>query len=138
MPVHELKLYACDKYDREEHKANYYILKSNRKKDIEYIKNPIKRIHEICPGAIVIDTYNLTSEILALYVNCLTNEDYVLDHKRALVRDEDGYSIWGHSVYFKRKPEQDCVIKRTDKPRKEPPESDYDDNDDEYMGHVDL
>src|SRR4029079_14781461 len=114
MTVKELRLYACDKFDREEQKKDYYIWRSDKKDGQFYTNNPIKEIHLICPKTIVVDTYNFKAEMLALYINCLTNEDYILDSKRALVKEEDGNSIWGHSVYFKRKPEEECKI-RTDK-----------------------
>jgi hypothetical protein len=104
--INEVRLYACSKFYREE--------------DQLFTDNPIKEIHTLCPKKIVIDTAYFNGEILALYINCLCNEDYVLDYKRAMVKEEDGSgnAIYGFAVYLKRKPESECKM-RTDKLRKE-------------------
>jgi hypothetical protein len=105
----QMAIHACDKYDRKVKNARFYITSQSDPNYMEYTDNPIAIIHDHAPKNISIDTYDFESNYLGLYVNCLINEGYKLDAKKATTPGDimedgsKGTSVWGHTMYFKRK-----------------------------------
>ena len=104
-----IEINTCDEYDQKEHKAHYYI-STSRKSPVIYTNNPIKEIHERLPETVMIDTYKFKPEMLGLYINCLVAEGYQVFYK--VSKDEDGYSVWGHTVYLKISKEEQEKLKK--------------------------
>jgi hypothetical protein len=105
-PCRELRIHACDKYDREAHRSRFYITRSDNRNYLEYTNNPVKMVHEVAPTSIAIEVHDFDSDYLGLYVNSFVNEGYGIDGKRATTKDDfedGGVSVWGHHIYFKKK-----------------------------------
>jgi hypothetical protein len=94
-----------DKYDKiENDNKNFYLVfldsRGDSYTDALYTNNPIGEIHERKPKEITWypDT-DSSGELVALYINTLLNEDYELDYKRALDKEDN---MIGASLYFKK------------------------------------
>lgn len=111
-----IQINACDKFDKEEQKKDYYITFSRNKRKIVFTNQIFTEIYKHFPNKIIIDTDNFKAVFLALYTNTLVAEGYTLVCKPSIERDIHGKiaerSVWGHTLEFVISKEKKAKLKR--------------------------